>query len=406
MSAHDVKIPEDVEIPSSSLWSKLPIIGLVLGVIGLAGTFATFGANKDYVLHSYLFAFLTVLSISLGALAFVLIQHVVRAGWSATLRRIAENAAKAVWVFAILFIPIAVFAHDLFPWMHEEHMDDILRKKAPYLNVTFFYIRAAAYFVVWIVLTYLLHKHSVAMDTAGFEEKERRTRILWKLSAAGIFLYGVSQTFAAFDWLMSLQPHWYSTMFGVYFFAGSMLGLYSFLTLVIMGLQRAGLVKDAVTTEHYHDLGKFIFGHTVFWAYIAFSQFILIWYANIPEEVEFFYHRAHPEHGWATLSYALPILNFFVPFFFLLSRHMKRSRVALAVGAAYTLVVHIIDVYWLVAPTAHGAHFPDGRLWIDIAALVGIGGLFLAAFGWHQKKNRVVAVGDLRIEESLVHQNY
>lgn len=406
MSAHDVKIPEDVEVTSSTLWSKLPIIGLVLGVVGLAGTFATFGANRDYVLHSYVFAFMTVLSVSLGALAFVLIQHVVRAGWSATLRRIAENAAKSVWVLALLFIPIAVFAHDIFPWTHEEHMDDILRKKAPYLNTTFFYVRAAVYFVIWIVLAHVLHKNSVAMDTAGFEEKERRTRFLWKLSAAGIFLYALSQTFASFDWLMSLQPHWYSTMFGVYYFAGSMLGLYSFVALVVMGLQRAGLAKAAVTTEHYHDLGKFIFGHTIFWAYIAFSQFMLIWYANIPEEVEFFYHRTHPEHGWAVISYALPILNFFVPFFFLLSRHMKRSRVALAVGAIYTLFVHVVDVYWLVLPTAKGAHFPDPRMWIDIAALVGVSGIFLAVYGWHQNKSRVVAVGDPRIEESLVHENY
>lgn len=406
MSAYDVKIPEDVEITSSSLWSKLPIIGLVLGVIGLAGTFATFGANKDYVLHSYLFAFMTVLSVSLGALAFVLIQHVVRAGWSATLRRIAENAAKAVWVFALLFIPIAVFAQDIFPWMQEAHIDALVEKKAPYLNTTFFFIRAAAYFAIWIVLTWLLHKQSVAIDTASPEEKERRTRFLWKLSAGGIFLYGLSQTFASFDWLMSLQPHWYSTMFGVYYFAGSMLGLYSFLTLVVMGLQRAGIVKEAVTTEHYHDLGKFIFGHTVFWAYIAFSQFVLIWYANIPEEVEFFYHRAHPDHGWATLSYALPILNFFVPFFFLLSRHLKRSRMALAIGAAYTLVVHVLDVYWLVLPTVSDASFLDSRMWIDIAALVGVGGVFLAVFGWHQKQNRVVAVGDPRIAESLVHENY
>src|SRR5690606_38517431 len=131
----------------------------------------------------------------------------------------------------------------------------------------------------------------------------------------------------------------------------SALAIYSFMVLVALGLQRGGLAKTAVTTEHYHDLGKFIFGHTIFWAYIAFSQFMLIWYANIPEEVEFFYHRAHPEHGWALLSYALPITNFFIPFLFLLSRHVKRSRPLLALGAFYTLFVHVLDVYWLVMPT-------------------------------------------------------
>ncbi len=406
MSAHDVKIPEDVEVTSATLWSKLPLIGLVLGVLGLAGTFATWGANRDYLLHSYVFAYMTVLSISLGGLVFVLIQHVVRAGWSATTRRIAENAALATWVLVLLFIPIALFAHDVFPWTHEEHMDAILQKKAPYLNTTFFYVRAVVYFVIWVALAFVLHKRSVAMDTAPFAERESRTRFLWKLSAAGVFLYAMSQTFAAFDWLMSLQPHWYSTMFGVYYFAGSALGIYAFVTLVAMGLQRSGLAKSSVTTEHYHDLGKFLFGHTIFWAYIAFSQFMLIWYANIPEEVEFFYHRAHPEHGWAIVSYALPITNFFIPFFFLLSRHVKRNRPLLAVGAFYTLVVHILDVYWLVMPTAKGSHFPDPRMWIDLCALVGVGGIYMAVFGWHQNKHRVVAVGDPRIEESLVHENY
>ncbi|MFZ9888001.1 MAG: hypothetical protein ACO3JL_10905, partial [Myxococcota bacterium] len=348
----------------------------------------------------------TVLSISLGGLIFVMIQHVVRAGWSAVIRRVAETAARSVWVMALLFLPIAIFAHDIFPWTHEEHMDAILQKKAPYLNATFFYVRAALYFGIWIGLSWFLHKTSVSMDFGSKEENDKKQRLLWKVSSAGVLLYALSQSFAAFDWLMSLQPHWYSTMFGVYYFAGSMLGLYSFVSLVMLGLQRAGLAKTAVTTEHYHDLGKFIFGHTVFWAYIAFSQFMLIWYANIPEEVEFYYHRVHPEHGWAVLSYALPVMNFFVPFFFLLSRHVKRSRVGLVAGAVYTLIVHVLDIFWLVMPTAEGVHFPNSLLWIDVAALVGVGSIFLAVFAWHFSKHRVVAVSDPRIEESLVHENF
>lgn len=406
MSAHDIAVPEDVEITSSSLWSKLPLIGLVLGTAGLAGTFATWGANKEYLLHAYVFAFVTVLAISVGALFFVLIQHVVRAGWSASLRRIGENAAKSVWVMALLFLPIAIFAHDIFQWTHEEHLDAILLKKAPYLNATFFYVRAAIFFVVWIALAFLLHMRSVAMDTAKRDEADRHQRFLWKLSAAGIPLFALTVSFAAFDWIMSLQPHWYSTIYGVYYFAGSMLAFYSFLALVSLLLQRSGIAKTAVTTEHYHDVGKFIFGHTIFWAYIAFSQFMLMWYANIPEEVEFYYHRAHPEHGWAAMTYALPVLKFFVPFLFLLSRHVKRSRVGLAVAAVYVLFMHAVDMYWNVMPTLPGLHFPSPLIWIDICALVGVGGIFLAVFGWHLSRHRIVAVGDPRIEESLVHENY
>lgn len=394
--------PEDIDLPSSTFWAKLPMIGLVLGAIGLAGTFATWGSNREYLAHSYLFAFAVWLSVALGCLGFVVIQHVVRAGWSVSVRRLFENGMAPLWVFAVLFIPVAILGHDLFPWTHKDHIDAVLERKLPYLNDSFFYVRAAIYFAVWIALSMILYKKSTEQDAGGDVKKSVHT--LWKVSAAGVILYGLSQTFASFDWLMSLQPHWYSTMFGVYFFAGSMLGAYSFITLVAMGLQRQGLLKTAITTEHYHDLGKFLFGHTIFWAYIAFSQFMLIWYASIPEEVEFFYVRM--EHGWAALSYLLPISNFFVPFFFLLSRHMKRRRSTLAIGAVYIFAVHVLDVYWLVMPTVHHSHFPNANLWIDAAALIGVGGVFLAAFGFYLNKNKLLAVGDPRLAESLAHENY
>jgi hypothetical protein len=403
--AHHVEIPEDIDIPSSSLWSKWPI-PLAVGVLGIAGTFATIGSNKEHIAYSYLFAFMFALSIALGCLGFVLIQHAVRAGWSVTVRRIAENAAMTLPVFAILFIPIALLAHDIFAWTHEEHLDDILKAKAPYLNLNFFYVRAAVYFVVWTGLAWFFYSKSKAQDRGG---QHALTKQMWFLSGVGILLFGLTQTFAAFDWLMSLQPHWYSTIFGVYFFAGSIIGAYAFMTLVSKGLQNAGLMKTAMTTEHYHDLGKFLFGKTVFWAYIGFSQFFLIWYANIPEETEFFIHRMH--HGWGVITWAMPITHFFLPFFFLLSRHVKRHPVGIIVGAVYLMAVHIIDIYWLVMPNfgAHGSGaaphaFTD--VWIDIAALVGVVGVFIGAFMFFLNRGKVVAIGDPRIEEALAHENF
>lgn len=403
MSQHDVSIPEDVDLPSSSLFSK-PAIAFVVGLAGLGATFATLGENRDYIAHSYLFSFATWLSIALGCLAFVLIQHVVRAGWSASVRRLFENGMMTLPAFVLLFIPVALLAHDLFPWTHADHIDDTLRKKLPYLNESFFFVRAVIYLVIWSVLAWFLHSRSVKMDGGAPAAARDHVHALWKVSALGVILFALSQSFAAFDWLMSLQPHWYSTMFGVYFFAGSMLGAYSFITLVAMSLQSKGAMKTALSTEHYHDLGKFLFGHTIFWAYIAFSQFMLIWYANIPEEVEFFYHRMG--HGWGAISYLLPISNFFIPFFFLLSRHMKRRKGTLAIGAVYVFIVHVMDIYWLVMPTAHHSHFPSGNMWIDIAALVGVGGIFLGVFGLVLGRNKLVAIGDPRLAESLAHQNY
>jgi hypothetical protein len=437
VSSKVIERPTDITVPATSLWAKLPMIA---GGVGALGTLATvgmmFGEHKERAFFSYLFAFMAVLSIALGSLIFVLIQHVARAGWSAVVRRIAENSAATLPLFAVLFIPIAFLGfHDLYPWSHES--DKVLEAKRWWLGATDgdgsrvkFLVRAGIFFAVWIGLSHVLRKRSTAQD-AIVEQKEQRheiTKSLWALSAGGIFLYALSQSFAAIDWLMSLQPHWYSTMFGVYYFAGSMVGFYSFLALSAMALQKAGLLKTALTTEHFHDIGKFMFGHTVFWAYITFSQFMLIWYANIPEETEYFMIRM--EGGWDKLSLAMPLIHFFIPFLFLISRHVKRSRVGLAIGAVWLIVVHILDIFWIVIPNsgahhaaagaehgaageavghaaeaaAHGA--PFALAVTDVTALVGIAGLFLAVFAYFMKKNAVVCIGDPRLEESLAHENY
>jgi hypothetical protein len=237
-------------------------------------------------------------------------------------------------------------------------------------------------------------------------ERDRISLRLRKTSAAGILLWALTLSFAAIDWVMSLQPHWYSTIFGVYFFGASILAFFAFTTLVAMGLQRGGMLKNAITTEHYHDLGKFVFGFTVFWAYIAFSQFILIWYANIPEETEFYLVRVHG--GWAPMSYALPVIHFFVPFLYFMSRHVKRNRLALGAGCVWILIVHCIDLYWLILPNfgGHGAESHFAPAWTDGAALIGMAGAFLAVFGVFLRKSSVVCINDPRLEESLVHENY
>jgi hypothetical protein len=232
---------------------------------------------------------------------------------------------------------------------------------------------------------------------------------MWMIAAPGIILYALTQSFQAIDWNMSLQPHWYSTIFGVYYFAASVQAYFALMALVTMGLQSAGVLKKALTTEHFHDLGKFTFGFTIFWAYIAVSQFLLIWYANMPEETEFYMLRL--EGGWDLVSYALPVLHFFVPFLFLLSRHVKRSRIGLGIGATWVLVMYLVDMYWLILPNfgIHGEGHHEAHLavsWLDATALLGVGGVFLATFGYFLARNKVVAINDPRLGESLVHENF
>jgi len=229
------------------------------------------------------------------------------------------------------------------------------------------------------------------------------------VSAPGIVLFALSLTFASIDWVMSLQPHWYSTMFGVYFFAGCFLAGLSFITLMIMALQKSGALAISVTVEHYHDLGKLIFGFTVFWAYVSFSQFMLCWYANIPEEIVFMTMRL--KNGWEPISYAIVLTNFFIPFFFGLSRHVKRKKITLAILCVWTMVFHFVDLFWVILPNyhAHAEHtvVPHASFTsYDLAALIGMLALFVAVVSFFAIRYKVAPAGDPRMKESLAFENF
>jgi hypothetical protein len=415
VSHNELKLPTDITVPPTSMWARLPLIGGVIGVVGVGATLAAAIASHDHrAWFSYLFGYELFLAIALGALGFVLIQHAVRAGWSTVVRRIAETMMMTLPVLFILWIPIRFLGyHELFPWTDPAHVDEVIQRKQWYLSDGFFTLRGFFYGVVWIALAWILYSRSVKLDgVTDRNERDRIVRSLWGVSAGGLFLYALTLSFQAFDWLMSLLPHWYSTMFGVYYFATAMLAFYSLLALISLGMQNGGMLKTAINPEHYHDIGKFVFGHTVFWAYIAFSQFMLQWYANIPEETEFFMMRV--EGGWEYISYALPVIHFFIPFLYLVSRHVKRHRLGLAIGATWQLTVTVIHMFWLVIPNAgghgggHGEHAGPHLdvAWTDIASLIGFAGVFFAVFAFFLKKNKVVAIGDPRLPESLVHENY
>lgn len=411
--SHEIKKPEDIRIPSSSFLAKLPILGGIMAVAGLGATLGSaFGEHKARAMFSYLWAFETVLAIALGGLGWLLIDHTVRSGWGVVVRRFVETTTATLPVFALLWLPIGFLGlHELFPWSHES--DPILLKKAWFLNPGFWYARSFIYLAVWAAMGWYLYRVSIKQDSLSGDEnapqREKLIHTIRKVCAAGLPLYGVTLSFGAVDWLMSLQPHWYSTIFGVYYFTAGILAFFAFVTLMSMAAQASGALKTAINTEHFHDLGKFMFGYTIFWAYIAFSQFVLIWYANIPEETEFYMVRM--EGGWQYISYGLPIAHFFVPFLFLLSRKIKRNRSLLAFGAVWTLVMHCVDIYWLVMPNygAHGGGHHEPHLapsYLDFTALLGMAGVFLAVYGVLLNRNKVVAINDPRLPESLAHENY
>jgi len=400
MAHSTVKLDNDaVRIPAASLWRRLPAIAGTVGVVALGVSAALGWQQRDQLMHAYLVAFLFGLSLALGGLFFVLVQYASRAGWSVTVRRLAENAMATLPLFALLFVPIALFGIDTL-YHHWSHPGDdaILLGKQGFLNPTGFYLRAAAYFAVWIGMSTWFYRRSTRQDE---EATPAITRRMQSVSAPALVLFALSVTYASIDWIMSLDPHWFSTMFGVYFFAGCAVASFAVIILAALALRRGGFLAGVVTGEHFHDLGKLLFAFVVFWAYIAFSQFMLIWYGNIPEETEFFVRRW--QDGWEILSVLLAAGHFGVPFLFLLPQRVKRNGLALTLAALWLLFMHYLDLYWLVMPSLHPEH---AHLYVlDVTCLIGVVALFVALFAHRLVGHSLVPVGDPRLAESLAFEN-
>ena len=389
----------ELRIPAGHTLAKLPAAGFGLAVVG-AGLLAAFGSgHPERLFASWLVAFFFFLSIALGCLYFVLIHTAMAGAWGIVVRRVAENAAATIPLFALLFLPVAYGLHSLYHWSHADAVahDQLLQLKQPYLNETFFFARAALYFLVWSAIALWFRSLSRRQDT---DKDPALTQRLRRYSGALLVPLALTHTFAAFDWLMSLAPHWYSTIFGVYAFAGGLVAGFALMALSAVALQRAGLVPG-ITTEHLHDLGKLLFAFTVFWAYIAFSQFFLIWYGNIPEETIFY--KVRLAGGFKLVTIALAVGHFAVPFFFLMSRTTKRNAATLVAAALWLLAMHYVDVYWLVIPSIEGLGARPGI--VDVAAMLAAGGAFLGAFGLLLVRSPLVPQGDPRLSESLAFEN-
>ncbi len=422
MSEHHHDTPtltrEDVTLPRGHRWHKLPLIFALLGVGGLGVSLALKGsAPKGQFAFSYLVAFLFFLSIALGALFFVLVQFASRAGWSIVVRRLAENMMATLPLFALLFIPVLLSMHSLYHhWTDTAAVarDPNLVHKSPWLNEDFFKIRAGIYLLSWALLAIYYYRKSVRQDTTG---DPRTTRVLEIVSAPGIVVFALTASFASFDWMMSIDPHWYSTIWGVYFFAGCMVSVFAMLIIVTVLLGRGDALKrKVINQEHLHDLGKLLFAFTCFWAYIAFSQFMLYWYGNIPEETIFFAKRWYVvphgagatqqwvESSWKYVTILLALGHFAVPFLFLLPRTVKRHGGLMMIGAFWMLAMHLVDTYWLIMPNLHAHGFRFHLL--DVTTLIGVGGIFLAGFFWLLRGCALIPLRDPRLPESLQFENF
>ena len=393
--------PEQIQFAERSGWRKLPMIAGAVGLAGLGATAALgMGDNAKGALFSYLVAFCFFLSISIGAAFFVLIQHLVRAGWSVGVRRVFEGLMAPMPLFLVLFVPIALGMGKLYKWAKMElGVDPLFDAKVGYLNAPFFLGRSAFYLIVFAAVGYFFLRASTQQDKSGDLSISERLR--WQ-SAPALMLLTLATTFAAFDWMMTLDFHWYSTIYGVYYFAGSFVTAIAVATVFCLLFRRAGLLGPAFTVEHQHDLGKLLFGFMVFWTYIAFSQYFLLWYANIPETTIYFQFRLHTE--WLSWSILLAVGHFLLPFIFLMARSVKRIDNLLLIGALWLVAMHFVDMYWNIMPNLDFRKPPVSLT--DLTAFLGVGGLFFAIVGGFFNKNNLVAVKDPRLGEALTFENF
>lgn len=391
-------LPMKVALGCSAL---LPV-SLLLGLV--------FTNGWDLFAFSYLQSTFFFLSISLGALFFVMIQQLTRAGWSVVLRRLSEFISMGVIPLAVLVLPIVLLTlmgnDTLFQWANAKEVakDHLLHAKSPYLNTGFFALRYLIYFGSWIFLARFFLNKSVAQDESGDPEL---TLLMERRSGPAILLYTFTLTFAAIDFIMSLNAHWFSTIFGVYYFAAGLVGFFSFLAISLVYLRSKNLLNGPVNVEHLHDVGKLLFAFNCFWAYIAISQYLLIWYANIPEETVFFLVRQ--TKGWGVVSLMLVIGHFAIPFVFFMSRWMKRNPKTLFFWGVYLLIMNWVDIFWLVMPNIAFDHETSaisfGMILINVCCTIGVGGIFVAGILKFAGEKSLMPVRDPRLEESLKFHN-
>lgn len=352
---------------------------LIIGLVGLVLAVAGAVLDLEQFWQSYLLAYIFWLEVALGCLGLVMLHHVAGGRWSFAIRRLMETGAMTLPLLAVLFIPLLIGLTRLYPWTDPARVvqSELLQHKSVYLNIPFFIIRALIYFMVWSGLAYLLNRWSLQQDETGGSGLSSRLR---RLSAIGLMLYFVTATFAAFDWLMSLEPEWFSSIYGVLFIVGQALAALA-LAIIGLGLMARGRpptepIAGSTWADLFNDLGNFLLGFVVVWAYISFSQFLVIWSANIPEEAIWYYHRS--QGGWQWVGLGLILFHLMLPMFLLLSRRIKRRAQWLTGLAVAILLMRLVDQFWLIVP----AFYPDGLHvhWLDAALLIAIGGGWITMF--------------------------
>lgn len=382
--------------------ARLQQRALLTGVAGAILCLVGFFLYPIHFFRAYLLAYLFWLSIALGSLALLMLQNLVRGAWGAVVQRLLEAGSRTLPLMALLFVPLLFGLPTLYSWARPEAVaaDEMLQHKSLYLNVPFFALRLVVYVGVWSSLAYLLSRWSLQHDRIDDWVSGRPLRRrLQLLSGPGLVVYGLSATFAAIDWTMSLEPHWFSTIYGIVFIIGHALTALAFAVVALALLADFEPYAGVLTADHFHDLGNLLLTFVMLWAYIAFSQFLIIWSGNLTEEIPWYVHRT--QGGWQWVGLLLLVFHFVLPFFLLLSRFSKRNLSILVPVAGVLIVMQWIDLFWLVMP----AFYPSGLQvhWLDGVTLLALGGIWITVFVWLLQNRALLPQHDVRLPEGVGH---
>ena len=378
--------------------AKIGTIGLVLFAAGALLGIIGFITDPERAAFSYLPAFMFLVSIAIGSLFLIAIEYLTGADWSVPFRRIAEFLSSLLPLLFFLVIPLLFHMKDLFNWTHRDIVsnDIILQGKLPYLNPAFFIIRVFVILLIWSAFYIKFISNSRKQDSTGDQALTKNSIVF-----SGIFMpvFAITITLTAVDWLMSIEPRWFSTIFGVYFFSGAVWSALAAVTFISIKLTENGYLHPKINTDHYYSLGTLLFAFTVFWSYIAFSQYMLIWYADLPEETFWFLHRW--SGGWSVLSVTVIVTHFIVPFAALLSFPSKTNPSRLKFIAVWILIAHYIDLYWLIMPSFYVGGKVYTFSWLDIVFPVGALGLIIIVFNRGVKMHNLLPIGDPKLQKGL-----
>jgi len=388
--------------PTAEL-ARLSSRALIIAAVGLVATAAGYFSAPDHFWESYLIGYVFWICITIGSLGVLMVQHLTGGAWTMASRRLLEASTRNLPLMALLFLPIWFNRAELFPWVSpspdDAAMQEVLHLKGGYLNSTFFGIRAALYFAIWIGLAYFLNKWSAEQDEQPAQlpgPLDRRSRML---SGPGLVLFVATITFMSVDWIMSLDPHWFSTIFGVLMIGGSGLSTMAFTILMLAVFVRFQPMAQVATPEKFHDHGKLMFAFVMLWAYFSVSQLLIIWSANLPEEVPFYLERLHG--AWYPVSVSLLLFHFAMPFLILLSSNIKKNPNLVKWVALFILFMRVVDAAWMIGPVFR--HEGSALSWVDFAVVIGIGGVWLFLFFRSLAGRAMVPARDPYFKEAMAH---